>query len=159
MLFDEPSVKLLQLTSPDCIEAGTKRRGVEGWVGVGWREGVFRTSAKLLQLRLALLKPEGQASTGTKCRRRTALNGCVLHGPIQVHGVLLLVSQFRSCVMVEVAVLGTFRHLPPNSARLSYATEGALFISAQLSTDAVSVLRKVWVLIRLWKQPSAQART
>ena len=48
-----------------------------------------------------------------------------------------------------------FRHLPPNSARFSYATEGALFISAQLSSDAVSALRKVWVLIRLWKQPSA----
>ena len=47
-----------------------------------------------------------------------------------------------------------FRHLPPNSARFSYATEGALFISAQLSSDAVSTLRKVWVLIRLWKQPS-----
>ena len=40
-----------------------------------------------------------------------------------------------------------FRHLPPNSARFSYATEGALFISAQLSTDAVSTLRKVQVLI------------
>ena len=26
-----------------------------------------------------------------------------------------------------------------------------LFISAQLSTDAVSALRKVWVLISLWK--------
>ena len=36
-----------------------------------------------------------------------------------------------------------FRHLPPNSARFSYAIEGALFISAQLSTDAVSALRKV----------------
>ena len=40
-----------------------------------------------------------------------------------------------------------FRHLPPNSARFSYATEGALFISAQLPTDAVSALRKVRVLI------------
>ena len=39
-----------------------------------------------------------------------------------------------------------FRHLPPNSARFSYATEGALFISTQLSTDAVSALRKVRVL-------------
>ena len=29
-------------------------------------------------------------------------------------------------------------------------------ISAQLSTDAVSALRKARVLIRLWKQPSAQ---
>ena len=42
-----------------------------------------------------------------------------------------------------------FRHLPPNSARFGYATEGALFISAQLSTDAVSTLQKVWVLITL----------
>ena len=40
-----------------------------------------------------------------------------------------------------------FRHLPPNSARFSYATEGVLFISAQLSSDAVSALRKVRVLI------------
>ena len=40
-----------------------------------------------------------------------------------------------------------FRHLPPNSARFSYATEGALFISAQLSIDTVSALRKVWLLI------------
>ena len=43
-----------------------------------------------------------------------------------------------------------FRHLPPNSARFSYATEGALsVISAQLSSDAVSALRKVRVLIWL----------
>ena len=34
-----------------------------------------------------------------------------------------------------------FRHLPPNSARFGYATEGALdFISAQLSTDTISAL-------------------
>ena len=35
------------------------------------------------------------------------------------------------------------------------------FSSAQLSTDAVSALSKVWVLIliRLWKQHSVQART
>ena len=62
-----------------------------------------------------------------------------------------------------------FRHLPPNSARTGYTTEGAPFISAQLSSDAVSALateeapfisaqlssdavsalRKVWVLIKL----------
>ena len=44
-----------------------------------------------------------------------------------------------------------FRHLPPNSARIGYPTEGALFISVQLSTIA-SALQKVWVLITLWKQ-------
>ena len=38
-------------------------------------------------------------------------------------------------------------HLPLNSARFGYATEEALFISAQLSTDAVSALQKVWVLV------------
>ena len=44
--------------------------------------------------------------------------------------------------------------------QICYATEGApVFISAELSIDAVSALRKVGVLIRLWKQPSAQART
>ena len=32
---------------------------------------------------------------------------------------------------------------PSSSARIGYATEGALFISGQLSTDAVSALRKV----------------
>ena len=32
-------------------------------------------------------------------------------------------------------IIIAFRHLPPNSARFGYATEGALFISAQLSTD------------------------
>ena len=52
-----------------------------------------------------------------------------------------------------------FRNLFPNSARTGYATEGKLFISAQLSADAVSALRKVRVLIRLWKQHSVQART
>ena len=40
-----------------------------------------------------------------------------------------------------------FWHLPPNSARFSYATEGALFFSAQLFSYAVSALRKVRVLI------------
>ena len=30
-----------------------------------------------------------------------------------------------------------FRYLPPDSARIGYATEGALFISAQLSTDVL----------------------
>ena len=54
-----------------------------------------------------------------------------------------------------------FRHLPPNPARFGYATEGALFISAQLSTDAVSALRKVWVLYTntTVEEPSAQERT
>ena len=52
-----------------------------------------------------------------------------------------------------------FRHLPPNSARFSYATEGALFITMQLSTDAVNTLQMVRVLIRLLKQPSAKACT
>ena len=43
-----------------------------------------------------------------------------------------------------------FRHLPPNSGRTGYATEGALdiFISMQLSTYTVSALRKVRELMK-----------
>ena len=40
----------------------------------------------------------------------------------------------------------TFWHLPPNSARFSYATKGALFISTQLCSNMVSALQKVRVL-------------
>ena len=52
-----------------------------------------------------------------------------------------------------------FRYLPPNSASKDPVPVKieALLISAQLSPDAVSALRKV--LIRLCKQHSAQART
>ena len=50
------------------------------------------------------------------------------------------------------------RHLAPNSARTAYAIAGALFISAQLSTDAVSAPRKVLILVRQLKQNSVHAR-
>ena len=39
--------------------------------------------------------------------------------------------------------------LPPDSAIISYATEGALLIFAHLSTGAVSAFQKVWVQITL----------
>ena len=71
-------------------------------------------------------------------------------------GVLLLIL-FPPTDTANHIASTAFRHLPPNSARIGYATEGALFISAQLSSDAVSALRKVWVLIRLWKQHKLQA--
>ena len=45
------------------------------------------------------------------------------------------------------------------TARTGYATQRALFISTQLHvSDTASVVRKVWVLISLWKQHSVQAR-
>ena len=52
-----------------------------------------------------------------------------------------------ACACVCDTPSTAFGHLPPNPARFSYATVGALFISAQLSSDAVSALRKVPVLI------------
>ena len=42
-----------------------------------------------------------------------------------------------------------FRDPPPYSGTIGYATDWALFISAQLSTDAGSALQRAWVLIRL----------
>ena len=50
-----------------------------------------------------------------------------------------------------------FWHLPPDSARMGYATEGALFITVQLSAGAVIALRKLWALIRLRKHRSSEA--
>ena len=41
-----------------------------------------------------------------------------------------------------------FRHLPPSSAGSGYTTEGALFISTQLSTDAVGAIP--WTYIDLY---------
>ena len=99
----------------------------------------------------------------------SGLKVCVSEGTwdIPYNGVWALSREYASsCSVYECVSMCAchtpsiaFRHLPPNSARFGYATEGALFISAQLSTDAVSALRKVWVQVRLWKQPSAQART
>ena len=40
------------------------------------------------------------------------------------------------CYMVSLA----FQYLPPNSARTGYTIEGALFISTQLSTNALSAV-------------------
>ena len=66
---------------------------------------------------------------------------------------IVFVTLFRIAVGTAIACYGScwgmpsahsehrFRHLPPNCARFSYATEGALFISAQLSSDAVSALQ------------------
>ena len=59
-----------------------------------------------------------------------------------------LTASVDSCAEIKsVTPSIAFRHLPPNSAETGYASEGALFISAPLSTDAVGALRKVWVLI------------
>ena len=51
-----------------------------------------------------------------------------------------------------------FRDLPLSGTG-GYATDWALFISAQLSTDAGSALQRAWVLIRVCKQQSVKART
>ena len=45
-------------------------------------------------------------------------------------------------------------HLP-NSARIGYATEGALFIFAQLSPNNICAHWKVWVLMQLWMSKHA----
>ena len=59
----------------------------------------------------------------------------------------------RSCLRRDMprnhsgaSLSGTFLR---TLARTGYATEGALLISAQLSSNTVSALRKVWVLIKL----------
>ena len=60
------------------------------------------------------------------------------------------------CVMHTLSI--AVRHFPPNSARTGYVTEGALFITMQLSTNVVSTLWKVWILVRLWWLHITQAQ-
>ena len=80
------------------------------------------------------------------CRHKFPLGSSVGGDRFETDGGVVL------CVQLPIHTPSiAFRHLPPNSARICYATEGTLFISAQLSTDAVSALRKVWVLIMLNK--------
>ena len=113
------------------------------------------TTAWLLKLSVLYIHSFMQVHN-TIFQIKTFLNNVVfsteVHNPLHAH--LLALSHIYTHTPST-----TFRHLPPNSARFSNAEEGALFISMQLSTDAVSALRKVWVLIRLWKQPSALAHT
>ena len=58
-------------------------------------------------------------------------------------------AKCRAALAPGLSPSTAFRHLPPNPARICYTTEGALFISKQMSSDAVSALRKIWVLRRL----------
>ena len=62
------------------------------------------------------------------------------------------VSAFQKVWVLTTLLSIAFQHLPPNSARIGYAIEEALFIFMHLSTDAVSALQNVWVLTRQWKQ-------
>ena len=82
----------------------------------------------------------------------TCASFCFCYKSMNIPG-LRLVALHNDCVLALLAHVTphtpsiAFRHLPPDSARFSYATEGALFISAQLSTDAVSALRKVLIIM------------
>ena len=54
----------------------------------------------------------------------------------------------------------SFRHLPPDSARTGYATDGALYIAQRSCPPTLSAPseRVGTVLIRLWKQHSVKVR-
>ena len=70
------------------------------------------------------------------------LGVCVLGSPflivvmvsvdVKQHFIIGVLTAFRHRMVHTPSI--AFRHLPPNSARFGYATEGALSISAQLST-------------------------
>ena len=62
-----------------------------------------------------------------------------------IHSAERKMAALTVAITLRASLSGSFLQ----TARFGYATEGALFISALLSTDAVSALRKVRVLIRL----------
>ena len=109
----------------------------------------LRTGFSYRKLRLRADRKSGVPVRQPPARCATPFTGLLWHGSL---------TWLSPCCSISATMYTpsvAFRRLPPNSARFSYATERALFISAQLPTDAVSALRKVRVLIRLWKQPSA----
>ena len=59
--------------------------------------------------------------------------------------MLLIFLVCKEGCTLQASLSGTFLQ----TARFSYTTEGALFISVQLSTDTVSALQKFRVLIWL----------
>ena len=82
------------------------------------------------------------------CNQRTSWSLCCPHQPLTTgNGSFAVCNQRTSwslcCPRQSHTPSLAFWHLPPNSAITGYATEGALLVSAHLSTDAVSALRKV----------------
>ena len=66
-------------------------------------------------------------------------------------------SDARSVTFLQtLPELVTFSSLVAIFFWFANGPEGAFFFSAKLSTDDVSALRKVWVLIRRWKQHNVQ---
>ena len=56
-------------------------------------------------------------------------------------------QQLMDYATLQDLVSGTFLQTLPDLVTPLIVTEGAIFISTQLSTDALSALQKVWVLI------------
>ena len=94
-----------------------------------------------------------RAITGSSVRRtnRAVRLACLAHFKLQTILLYIGLCSFFDVkaartgdseewrLTLRTSLSGTFL----NSARFSYATEGALFISAHLSTDAVSALRNL----------------
>ena len=134
-----------------CMEGGGGGGGgvhVLGAFGVG---AVAASSGRLFQSTVVRGKKEKflQEKTGSSDCGFSAVMvsiGCKLQA--LVYDILpsrmkVPESDARSVYRLHTPSIA-FWHLPPNSARFSYATEGALFISAQLSTDAVSERFGYW---------------
>ena len=84
-----------------------------------------------------------------KCRLKSSQYTVIIpHRVIQLTTISLWVPERRLCLpQVNKFTCMLLCERLTHSARFSYATEGALFNSAQLSSDTVSALPKVWVLI------------
>ena len=110
--------------------------------GVGWQSilGVWLWGKRMQQTKL---QPQRKTSK-TKTKQNSTHTNSHMHVRMHTHAHTPSI---------------TFQHLSPNSARFGYATEGAFFISMQLFADAFRTLRKVWVLIGLWKPHNTQVPT
>jgi len=118
-----------------------------------WREVMTRLKSVLIEEGVSQVDAwfwawlEFRGQSGHDCSVSTSCVG---------GGVICYFAIVKQLPTLRASLSGTFLQ---TLARTGYATKGALFIFAHLSTDAVSALRKVWVLITLWMQRSVQAHT
>ena len=129
-----------------CGGGGGGRVGGVGRSEGAWGGGGTRLSKKELLLLVGHRWFDGEASDIVHKVERG-------RGQLQTPNTRLRHPSFRKVPESGARSVGhlhtpsvAFRHLPPNSARFGSATEWVLLISAQLSTDTVSALRKVRVL-------------
>ena len=94
----------------------------------------------------------GVTKSGRNCQKGAGKQGLECGGGAWLIWLTVGQNRQKRCHTQSLA----FRHLPPDSAVIGYATEGVLFTSHTCPPTLSAPSEKVLVLIRLWKHHSVQ---